>query len=179
MKNILILGGARSGKSEFALKLADSCGEDKVFIATAEALDDEMRARIQKHKEDRGKAAGEGGWTTVEEPTDVVGVISMNRDASVLLLDCVTLWLANLMEKDLTDAEILKEVSWLSAAIKEAKGSVIIVSNEVGHSLVSDNPLGRRFIDLSGRANQLLARASDEVYFITAGLGTKLKGGNN
>jgi adenosylcobinamide kinase/adenosylcobinamide-phosphate guanylyltransferase len=169
----MILGGARSGKSEFALSLADKSKAGKVFIATAEALDEEMSERIQKHQDDRDK--GKGGWTTVEEPTDVVGVISMNREASVLLLDCVTLWLANLMEKDLTDADILKEVSWLSAAIKEAKGSVIIVSNEVGHSLVSENPLGRRFVDLSGRANQIIAGAVDEVYFITAGLGTKIK----
>ncbi|MEE9542588.1 MAG: bifunctional adenosylcobinamide kinase/adenosylcobinamide-phosphate guanylyltransferase, partial [Thermodesulfobacteriota bacterium] len=101
-KNILILGGARSGKSEFALKLADSAdliGEGKVFIATAEALDEEMRARIAKHQDDRAKGGeGRGGWTTVEEPTDIVGAISENRDASVILLDCVTLWLANLME---------------------------------------------------------------------------------
>ncbi len=171
----MILGGARSGKSEFALKLANEWKTGKLFIATAEALDGEMRARIAKHKEEREKAAGAGGWTTVEEPTDVVGVISMNRDAKVLLLDCVTLWLANLMEKGLTDSDILKEVAWLCGAVKEAKGPVIIVSNEVGLSIVPENPLGRRFADLSGRANQLLAGGVDEVYFITAGLGTKLK----
>lgn len=169
-KNILILGGARSGKSAYALELAASFSRDKVFIATAEALDDEMRARIEKHKAYRSSS-----WTTVEEPTEIIEVIAKNKEASLILIDCVTLWLTNLMEKGLTDADILKEVSWLSSAIKETLGAVIIVSNEVGHSLVSENPLGRRFTDLSGRANQKLAKAADEVYFITAGLGTKLK----
>ena len=169
-KNILILGGARSGKSAYALELAASFSKDKVFIATAEALDDEMRARIEKHKADRGSA-----WTTIEEPTEIIEAIAKNKEAGLILIDCVTLWLTNLMEKGLTDADILKEVSWLSAAIKETAGAVIIVSNELGHSLVSENPLGRRFTDLSGRANQKLAEATDEVYFIIAGLSTKLK----
>ena len=170
VRNILVLGGARSGKSAYALELATSSSKDKLFIATAEALDGEMRARIEKHKADRGSA-----WTTVEEPTDIIEVIAKNKEADLILIDCVTLWLTNLMEKGLTYADILKEVSWLSSAIKETAGTVIIVSNEVGQSIVSENPLGRKFTDLSGRANQMLAEAVDEVYFITAGLATKLK----
>ncbi len=169
-KNILVLGGARSGKSAYALELAGSFSKGKLFIATAEALDDEMRERIAEHKKDRGSA-----WTTVEEPTEIIEVIAKNKEAGLILIDCVTLWLTNLMEKGLTDADILKEVSWLSSAIKETVGAVIIVSNELGLSIVSENPLGRRFTDLSGRANQILAKAVDEVYFITAGLSTKLK----
>ena len=168
--NIFVLGGARSGKSAYALELASSCLTDKLFIATAEALDDEMRVRIEKHKAGRGI-----GWTTVEEPTEIIEVIAKNKEAKLLLIDCITLWISNLMERNLTDAEILKEVSWLVAAIKEVKGTVIIVSNELGHSLVSDNPLGRRFVDLAGSVNQLIAAGMDEVYFLTAGLPTRLK----
>ncbi len=168
--NIFVLGGARSGKSEYALKLADSHTRSRVFIATAEALDDEMRSRIEKHKAGRGE-----GWTTIEEPTEIIEVIAKNKEAGLILIDCVTLWLANLMERNLTDPEILKEVSWLVAAIKEVKGTVIIVSNELGHSLVPDNPLGRRFVDLAGSANQLIAGGADEVYFLTAGLPARLK----
>jgi adenosylcobinamide kinase/adenosylcobinamide-phosphate guanylyltransferase len=168
--NIFVLGGARSGKSAYALKLADSCKKSRLFIATAEALDDEMRARIEKHKASRG-----GGWTTIEEPTEIIEAIAKNKEVGLILIDCLTLWFSNLMERNLTDAEILKELSWLMAAIKEVKGTVIIVSNELGHSLVPDNPLGRRFVDLDGSANQLIAEGVDEVYFLTAGLPAKLK----
>jgi adenosylcobinamide kinase/adenosylcobinamide-phosphate guanylyltransferase len=168
--NIFVLGGARSGKSAYALDLANSFPKDKLFIATAEALDDEMRVRIEKHKAARGV-----GWTTIEEPTEIIEAIAKNKEAALILIDCMTLWISNLMERNLTDAEILKEVSWLIAAIKEVKGTVIIVSNELGHSLVPDNPLGRRFVDLAGSVNQLIAGGVDEVYFLTAGLPTQLK----
>lgn len=168
--NIFVLGGARSGKSAYALKLADSHKKGKVFIATAEALDAEMHERIEKHKTGRGSE-----WKTVEESTRVIEAIVKNKDAGLILIDCVTLWLANLMERKITDSEILKEVSWLLTAVKEVKGNVIIVSNELGHSLVPDNPIGRRFVDLAGSANQLIAKGSDEVYFMTAGLPTRLK----
>jgi adenosylcobinamide kinase/adenosylcobinamide-phosphate guanylyltransferase len=169
-RNIFVLGGARSGKSAYALELADLSSQSRVFIATAEPRDDEMRVRIDKHKAARGS-----GWTTVEEPTGIIEAVAKNKEAELILIDCVTLWISNLMERKLTDAEILKEVSWLLTAIKEVKGSVIIVSNELGHSLISDNPLGRRFVDLTGSANQLIAGGVDEVYFLTAGLPARLK----
>ncbi|MBE9532159.1 MAG: bifunctional adenosylcobinamide kinase/adenosylcobinamide-phosphate guanylyltransferase, partial [Proteobacteria bacterium] len=102
--NIFVLGGARSGKSAYALKLADSHRTSRVFIATAEALDDEMRLRIDKHKADRGSE-----WTTIEEPTEIIEAIAKNKEAGLILIDCITLWLANLMERNLTDQEILKE----------------------------------------------------------------------
>lgn len=168
--SIFVLGGTRSGKSAYALTLADACVKEKVFIATAQALDDEMRSRIEKHKAARGNS-----WKTVEEPTEIIEAISKNKDAALILIDCMTLWIANLMERNLSDPEILKEVSWLLTAIKEAKGTVIVVSNELGHSLVSDNPLGRRFVDLAGSVNQLMAQGVDEVYFLTAGLPARLK----
>ena len=162
----LVLGGARSGKSRFAENLARQHGGLRTYIATAEAFDDEMRQRIAKHREQR---AGDG-WVTIESTLDPASVLP--RDGLVLL-DCVTVWLGNLMHHG---RDLRAEVAKLCAALEACPAEVILVSNEVGLSIVPENAMARRFRDEQGLANQALAAISDNVYFIAAGLPLKLKG---
>lgn len=169
---VFVLGGARSGKSSFALKLASSCGCEgtRAYIATAEALDSEMVERIEEHRKTRGKE-----WITIEEPLQVEKRITGGRGFSVILIDCLTLWLTNLVGGGRSDGEILKETEELASACKDCGAFVIAVSNEVGLGLVPENPMGRRFRDLAGRANQLFADKADEVYLVTSGIPLKIK----
>ena len=164
-KLTLVLGGARSGKSRFAERLAEGASS-RTYIATAEAFDDEMRARIGKHREQRG-----GGWTTVEAPLDLAGALR-SCTSDIVLVDCVTVWLGNLMhhERSLHD-----EVAALCECLKSHPAHVVLVSNEVGLSIVPENAMARRFRDEQGLANQRLAEVADEVYFIAAGLPLSLK----
>lgn len=162
----LVLGGARSGKSRFAENLARQHGGLRTYIATAEAFDDEMRQRIAKHREQR---AGDG-WVTIESTLDPASVLP--RDGLVLL-DCVTVWLGNLMHHG---RDLRAEVAKLCAALEACPAEVILVSNEVGLSIVPENAMARRFRDEQGLANQSLAEIADNVYFIAAGLPLKLKG---
>ncbi len=162
----LVLGGARSGKSRFAENLARQHGGLRTYIATAEAFDDEMRQRIAKHREQR---AGDG-WVTIESTLDPASVLP--RDGLVLL-DCVTVWLGNLMHHG---RDLRAEVAKLCAALEVCPAEVILVSNEVGLSIVPENAMARRFRDEQGLANQSLAEIADNVYFIAAGLPLKLKG---
>ena len=162
----LVLGGARSGKSRFAENLARQHGGPRRYIATAEAFDDEMRQRIAKHREQR---AGDG-WVTIESTLDPASVLP--RDGLVLL-DCVTVWLGNLMHHG---RDLRAEVAKLCAALEACPAEVILVSNEVGLSIVPENAMARRFRDEQGLANQALAAIADNVYFIAAGLPLKLKG---
>ena len=162
----LVLGGARSGKSRFAESLARQHGGPRTYIATAEAFDDEMRQRIAKHREQR---AGDG-WVTIESTLDPASVLP--RDGLVLL-DCVTVWLGNLMHHG---RDLRAEVAKLCAALEACPAEVILVSNEVGLSIVPENAMARRFRDEQGLANQSLAEIADNVYFIAAGLPLKLKG---
>lgn len=162
----LVLGGARSGKSRFAESLARQHGSPRTYIATAEAFDDEMRQRIAKHREQR---AGDG-WVTIESTLDPASVLP--RDGLVLL-DCVTVWLGNLMHHG---RDLRAEVAKLCAALEACPAEVILVSNEVGLSIVPENAMARRFRDEQGLANQALAAIADNVYFIAAGLPLKLKG---
>lgn len=163
----LVLGGARSGKSRFAEGLARGFDGTKTYIATAEPFDEEMCQRIAKHREQR---AGDG-WETVEAPLDPASVIRTSH--GVVLLDCITVWLGNLMhhEKDIRAA-----VSDLSGALNQSVARIVLVSNEVGLSIVPENAMARRFRDEQGFANQRLAEAADEVFFVAAGLPLKLKG---
>ena len=162
----LVLGGARSGKSRFAEGLAQAHGGPRIYIATAEPFDDEMRQRIAKHREQR---AGDG-WETVEAALDPAAILP--RDGLVLL-DCVTVWLGNLMHHG---RDIRAEVVKLCAALEACPAEVILVSNEVGLSIVPENAMARRFRDEQGLANQALAAIAEKVYFIAAGLPLKLKG---
>ncbi len=163
----LILGGARSGKSARALALA---GEPPhVFIATAEALDEEMRERIRLHRAGRGES-----WGLVEEPLELAAAIRVNTaEGATVVVDCLTLWLSNLMHHG---RDLEAETGALVAALAGAPGRVVLVSNEVGMGLVPDNALGRDFRDAQGRLNQRIAGVADHVEFVAAGLPLVLKG---
>lgn len=164
----LLLGGARSGKSQRAQALAESLALERTFIATAEALDDEMAERIARHQADRGQ-----GWTTREVPVDLVDALqSTLRPNHSVLVDCLTLWLSNLMYRE---HPVESEIERLVDALK-LPGDLVLVSNEVGLGLVPETPLGRRFRDHQGRLNQAVAKVSDRVEFIAAGLPLVLKG---
>jgi adenosylcobinamide kinase/adenosylcobinamide-phosphate guanylyltransferase len=164
----LVLGGARSGKSSFAEQLAESGGLTKIYLATATAGDDEMHARIAQHRKQRG-----AGWTTVEEPLALVDVLT--REATVgrvVLVDCLTLWLSNLMFAE-RDPEI--EAKRLVRFLDVSRYPIVFVSNEVGLGLVPETPLGRAFRDAQGRLNQIIAAAVPNVAFVAAGLPLWLK----
>ncbi|NVO00222.1 MAG: bifunctional adenosylcobinamide kinase/adenosylcobinamide-phosphate guanylyltransferase [Geobacteraceae bacterium] len=170
-KIILVTGGARSGKSRYAEELAVSHGEPLLYVATAACGDKEMHERISRHQERRGAA-----WQTIEEPMDLAGVL-LGHDGwfGATLVDCVTLWLTNLLlEKEDKDA-VLDEVSRTAKALANLKSPVILVTNEVGMGIVPDNHLARVFRDIAGEANEILAKAADEVYVIFSGLPLKLK----
>lgn len=164
----LILGGARSGKSSIAEKLVSQRGKPRIYIATAEAWDDEMRDRVARHRTDRGP-----GWQTVEAPLDLAGALGRVDPGAAVLVDCATLWLTNhlLAEHDL-DAETAR----LAEAIAACPAPVTLVSNEVGWGIVPDNALARRFRDAQGRLNQQMAAQADLVLGVMAGLPFALKG---
>ena len=164
----LILGGARSGKSRLAEGLVTSTGLPRPYIATAEALDDEMRDRIAQHQADRG-----ADWTTWSEPRDVVGVLAQIPPGQVVLLDCATLWLTN---EILADADISARVATLLTALSACASPVVVVSNEVGWGIVPDNALARAFRDHQGRLNQQIAAEAGLVVAVMAGLPLVLKG---
>ncbi len=163
-----VLGGARSGKTRFALKCAEETGLVPFYVATATAFDDEMQARIAAHKTERNAR-----WTTVEAPLALPQAIAAHgRPDHVLLVDCLTLWLNNLMFGE-EDVEAATEK--LVACLAAAHGHVILVSNEIGLGLVPETSLGRRFRDAQGRLNQRIAAAADRVTFVAAGLPLQLK----
>ena len=162
-RTALILGGARSGKSRYAQQLAESFAGELLFIATAEALDPEMAARIARHRADRGPR-----WATREEPLDLVATLEgLARPGRVVLVDCITLWLSNLIHAARAPEA---EVSALATAVPSLCGPAILVSNEVGLGIAPATELGREFRDLQGRANIALAAACDVVVAMTAGL---------
>lgn len=167
-KLILVLGGARAGKSTFALRLAEAqLGDGQgCFIATAQALDDEMSERIARHRAERSAQ-----WITVEEPFQLDAALLQAAAAKVVLIDCLTLFVSNWLLRSENDLQPI--VDRMLANLKSQ--TVICVSNEVGLGLVPDNPLGRTFRDLLGRVNQQFAAAADEVYLLVAGLPLQLK----
>ncbi len=170
-KIYFITGGARSGKSAFAEKLASELAGKRAYLATAQALDPEMAARIEKHRKDRGIA-----WDTYEEPLAVAELLKkLSGRYDVVLLDCLTLWLSNVMAHSDGDDVVSSRSDELVAAIKEFNGVCIIVSNEVGLGIVPDNPLARKFRDFAGMLNQRAALTADDVYFTAAGIPVKIK----
>ncbi|MGE5809714.1 MAG: bifunctional adenosylcobinamide kinase/adenosylcobinamide-phosphate guanylyltransferase [Nitrospirota bacterium] len=166
-----VTGGARSGKSAHAERLARGLGGKHAYIATAQALDAEMAARIEKHRQVRGDA-----WDTFEEPLAIAELVTkLSGRYQVVLLDCLTLWLSNVMAHTSGDGDVLSRSDEFIKAIRKFPGACIIVSNEVGLGIVPDNPLARKFRDLAGMLNQKVAQAADEVYFTAAGIPVKIK----
>ncbi|MGD1924958.1 MAG: bifunctional adenosylcobinamide kinase/adenosylcobinamide-phosphate guanylyltransferase [Paracoccaceae bacterium] len=164
-RTTLVLGGARSGKSARALALAIEA--PKTFVATAEAIDGEMSERIALHQAERGV-----DWSLIEAPLDIVSAVESHSDGT-LLIDCLTIWLNNLMYHD---RDVAVESGRLIDALKAAVAPIILVSNEVGLSIAPENALARRFRDAQGRLNQQVAAVVDRVEFIAAGLPMVLKG---
>ena len=167
-KQTLILGGARSGKSAYAEQLAKGWKGERIFIATAQAHDEEMAERIKAHRLRRGQ-----DWTTRGAVLDLPGAL---RDAAAkdkfILIDCLTLWLTNVI---LSEEDHERAVSDLLNALADVPGTIALVSNEVGSGIVPGNELARSFRDAAGRANQRVAKEVDEVVLITAGLPLTLK----
>lgn len=171
-KKILITGGCRSGKSRFALNYANQHFSEKLYLATCEVLDEEMARRVEHHKKMRGPE-----WQTVEEPVEIVDKIRQHGNvAEVILIDCLTIWLSNLLIKWDNDLRTMEETDRLIHIIKESQTSFILVSNEVGMGIVPADPLGRRFRDLSGMMNQRMAEIMDTVIFMVSGIPIFLKG---
>lgn len=167
----LVLGGARSGKSAFALASAEKKRGEKYFLATAEVRDLEMKERVSRHQKERP-----AHWTTVEAPLDLVGILKReNRSGAIVVIDCLTLWLSNLLERRKSDAFVLAKIGQLSEALDHFSGQSWLVSNEVGAGLVPNTPVGRQFRDLSGVMNQQIAKVADRVYWVVAGLPQRLK----
>lgn len=170
---VLILGGVRSGKSNFAQRLAGMVGGNVIFLATAQAGDDEMAERISKHKASRPTS-----WRTIEEPLELAQVLQTEAaSADVVLVDCLTLWLSNLLLRngDSAEAEALRQVSKILDVHRHSNASYILVSGEVGLGLVPPYPLGRAFRDIMGRVNQKLAQSADRVFMLLAGIPLELR----
>ena len=164
----LVLGGARSGKSAFAESLVLRSGLRPLYLATAQALDEEMRRRVEHHRRGRGDA-----WTLVEEPLELSDALrAESRPDRAVLVDCLTLWLTNLL---LAERDPVLESDRLLAVLTAPPGPVVLVSNEVGQGIVPTNALARRFVDEAGRLHQRLAAAAQSVVLVTAGLPQHLK----
>ena len=189
-KFIFITGGSRSGKSSHALKLAESIGERRLYLATAQALDDEMEERIARHKKERSD-----GWDTAEEALEIAEVIKKAGNYDVILLDCLTLWLCNIMHhveeldtpspskregqgggESPKDEKFHKNIDQLVEACKVCKANLIVISNETGSGIIPGDPLSRRFSDLAGIMNQKMAAAANQVIITVAGIPMTIKG---
>ncbi len=170
---VLITGGARSGKSSYAQQLAERLPGPRLYLATAEVRDQEMAARVARHRQERGRE-----WdATREEPLELLAALrQVASDYRVVLVDCLTLWLTNLFfARRENQDEVLQEVAHLARYLPSCPTRLIMVTNELGLGIVPENPLARKFRDLAGRSNQLLAAACREVYLVCCGLPLKLK----
>lgn len=164
---IYISGGARSGKSRYAQNLAESLSPRPIYLATAQALDSEMQQRIVRHQQDR-----DARWQNVEEPLDLTGTLRRHDGKGrVILIDCLTLWLSNIM---FADHDISEQRTALCALLPTLRATLIFVSNEVGMGIVPDNALSRSFRDEAGRLNQDIAALSHQAYFMVSGLPLRL-----
>jgi adenosylcobinamide kinase/adenosylcobinamide-phosphate guanylyltransferase len=181
MGNIcLVVGGRRCGKSEHAQTLAEKIPGPRAFIATCPVLDQEMADRIRKHQEARKS----GGWITIEEPLNLVGAVSGSSGYNVLLIDCLTLWINNLMYENqrkgdsISEEVISREVTKMIQACLRHPGEIILVTNETGLGIVPDNEQTRLFLDLMGRCNQIVSKEADEVVLMVCGQPLILKNRN-
>lgn len=175
---VLVTGGARSGKSAFAEKYAALRADRGTYVATAQALDDGMRERIALHRSQRERTGFR--WETLEEPNDLAGALDRLKAEPVVLVDCLTLWLTNvLLEREEDEAaareRTMRRIDELQAALAGYPGNVILVTNEVGDGIVPEYPLGRLYRDLAGIMNQRIAAVSEEVFLVTAGIPVELR----
>lgn len=171
-ETLLVTGGCRSGKSRFAVGFADHRFRRKIFVATCQAQDQEMRQRIKAHQEARSP-----DWKTIEAPTALPeAVASHGSHADVILVDCLTLWVSNLLAEDRSQQEILARADSLVQGINEVPCSVILVSNEVGTGIVPENELARRFRDVAGLVNQTVAACVGSVVWMVTGIPVRIKG---
>jgi len=170
---VFVIGGCRSGKSRQALETAGGiAGNKKIFIATCIPYDAEMRQRVDRHQRERSR-----DWKTVEAPIDLPrAIMKCSRQADVLLVDCLTLWISNLLMEIEDDEPIAERITALIQSVASASCPVILVSNEVGGGIVPENKLARRFRDLTGAANQAVAAQADRVVWMVAGIPVQIKG---
>ncbi|HKP19221.1 MAG TPA: bifunctional adenosylcobinamide kinase/adenosylcobinamide-phosphate guanylyltransferase [Gaiellaceae bacterium] len=164
MTLVVLLGGARSGKSTLAVALAREQGGAVMFLATGEAGDEEMARRIESHRRERPP-----GWETLEAPIEVAGALASVSSTATVVLDCLSLWVANLQQQGLDESEILAAGSRAAAIAAERPGLTVTVSNEVGLGIVPPTPLGRAYRDLLGAVNKLWVDAADEAWLVVAG----------
>ena len=165
---LLVTGGARSGKSRFALERATRLGPPRWFVATAEAGDAEMTARIARHRAERGRR-----WRTVEAPLRLASIVRA-ATRGVVLIDCLTLWLANVMGDD-PDRDVTAQIEKLITALGRRRTALVVVTNEVGMGIVPEHPLARAFRDAAGFMNQRVAAVADEVVLVVAGQPLRIK----
>ena len=174
---VLVTGGCRSGKSGYARQLAERRPPARLYVATCPVTDDEMLARIEAHRRERQGR----GWETVEEPIDLAGILQSRSGFRAVLIDCVTLWINNVVYgaaqegRRVGEAEIAQRCEALLAAARASPAAVVFVSNEVGMGIVPENAAARRFRDLAGRTNQVLAAAADQVTMMVSGIPWVLK----
>ena len=171
-KIIFILGGARSGKSSYAIRLAERLGRKVAFIATCLPLDKEMKRRIEIHKKNRPSH-----WQTFEGQKNILYLLKkLSSGFNIIIIDCLTLFISNLLLEGIDDNSIEDKINKMLDILKSIKCKSIIISNEVGLGIVPKNCLGRRFRDLAGRVNQIITQKADEVFFMISGLPLKIKG---
>ncbi len=170
---IFVLGGCRSGKSTYALQTAENVnGNKKIFVATCQPQDEEMAQRVARHQKERGQR-----WTTIEEPLHLPEAISEHSPhADVMLIDCLTLWVSNLLMDDNEEAQLKNVISRLTDAMKKTACPLIVVSNEVGTGIVPENQLARQFRDVTGWLNQAVAGCASKVVWVVAGIPVTVKG---
>jgi adenosylcobinamide kinase/adenosylcobinamide-phosphate guanylyltransferase len=174
---ILVTGGARSGKSTFAEKLSMFYGEQGVYIATAQIYDEEMRERVALHREQREQTGFT--WETIEEPYELISLLPTLEGTRIVLVDCLTLWLSNILlrcegQPDANE-QVMKQIQGLVEASRNFAGSLIFVTNEVGSGIVPEYKLGRQYRDLAGLMNRKLAEVCEQVYLVTAGIPMEIK----
>ncbi len=173
----LVTGGRRSGKSAYAQRYAESLEKPRTYIATCPVIDNEMKARVEEHKTNRVNK----GWVTIEETVDLAGAIIKAAPGGTLLIECVTLWLSNLMYKsekekeDFTESHALKLTGEALTVCRKVDSDIIFVTNEIGWGVIPDNPMARKFSDIAGKVNQLIACEADAAILIVSGFPVELK----